>query len=140
MTSNVNFPARQRLSYPAEPGSGASNVGTAADPGTAFEVRYVHNVTPWLLLQGASTMYNGFLWNFESNEFVILDGPAYRTWFAVESRLSDRLLAQLKVTRDHKLPRYADIREFGGPFGGSPDASYVAGDDLLVRLQMDYSF
>jgi DNA uptake protein ComE-like DNA-binding protein len=140
VTTNVNFPARQRLSYPAEPGSGASNVGTAADPGHAFEVRYEHNLTPWLLVQGAACMYDGFLWNFEGNEFVMVNGPATRTWLGIESRLSDRLLAQLKVTRDHKLPRYVDLRQYGGPVGGDPDASFVPHDDLLVRLQMDYSF
>lgn len=139
MTANVNFPARQRLSYPAGSGDGASNVGSAGDPAYAFELRYEHNVTPWLLLQGATSMYDGFLWNFEGNEFVLLNGPAYRNWFAVESRLSDRWLAQLKVTRDRNLPRYVDIRSYGGPTGGDPDG-YVTGNDLLVRLQMDYSF
>jgi DNA uptake protein ComE-like DNA-binding protein len=140
VTTNVNFPARQRLSYPAEPGSGASAVGTAADPGHAFEIRYEHNLTPWLMIQAAASMYDGFFWNFEGNEFVMLDGPAYRHWLGIESRLSDRLLAQLKVTRDHALPRYVDIRQYGNPSGGDPDASYVPGDDLLIRLQMDYSF
>ncbi len=140
MTTNVNFPARQRLSYPAEPGAGASAVGTAADPGHAFEVRYEHNLTPWLMIQAAASMYDGFFWNFEGNEFVMLDGPAYRSWLGIESRLSDRLLAQLKVTRDRNLPRYVDFRSYGDPLGSNPDASYVTADDLLVRLQMDYSF
>jgi DNA uptake protein ComE-like DNA-binding protein len=140
VTTNVNFPARQRLSYPPDPGSGASAVGTAADPGHAFEIRYEHNVTPWLMIQAAASMYDGFFWNFEGNEFVMLNGPAYRQWLGIESRLSDRLLAQLKVTRDHNLPRYVDVRLYGGVSGGNPDASYVPGDDLLVRLQMDYSF
>ncbi len=85
-------------------------------------------------------MYDGFFWNFEGNEFVLLDGPAYRTWFAIESRLSERLLAQFKVTRDRDMPTYMDFRTFGNPVGGDPDASRVTSDDLLVRLQMDYSF
>ena len=103
----------------------------------------------------ASSVYDGFLWNFEGNEFVLLDGNGFRNWFKVESRVSERLLFQLKVTRDHNLPNtYPDIRRFGveqfeilNPDGTTslipapePDASLVPKDDTLVRLQLDYTF
>ena len=140
MTSNVMFPPRARLGGTAEPGAGDPSVGGNGAPGNAFEVRYEHNLTPGLKVQLASAVYNGFFWNFEGNEFVLLDGNGFRNWFKVESRVSERLLFQLKVTRDHNLPRAVDIRLFGDPSGNDPDAQYVKKDQTTVRLQMDYTF
>jgi hypothetical protein len=146
MSSSVQFPARQRLSYPPDPGDPdqfdpSSGLGLAADQSTAFEVKYEHNVTPWIRLLGAATVYDGFFWNFEGNEFVLLDDTAFRTWFKVESRLSERLLMQLKVTREHNLPRtYVDVRRFGDPFGAEPDGNWVPRSQTFFRLQLDYSF
>ena len=87
-------------------------------------------------------MYDGFFWNFEGNEFVLLDGNGFRNWFKVESRVSERLLFQLKVTRDHNMPKtYLDVRDFGDTAPpNDPDATYVPRDDTFVRLQMDYTF
>jgi DNA uptake protein ComE-like DNA-binding protein len=140
MTSNVMFPPRARLGGTAVPGAGDPSVGTAGSPGTAFEVRYEHNLAEGLRISFASSVYDGFLWNFEGNEFVLLDGQAFRNWVQVESRVSDRLLCQLKVTRDHNLPKEIDVREFGDPYGNDPDATRVPGNDTIVRLQMDYTF
>jgi len=143
MTSNVMFPPRQRWPFAGtpEPSSNGSAVGTNGAPGHAFEVRYEHNLTPGIQLSFASSMYDGFFWNFEGNEFVLLDGTGFRNWFKVESRVSQRLLFQLKVTRDHNLPKtYVDIRDFGDSLGNTPDATYVPKDDTLIRLQMDYTF
>ena len=141
MTSNVMFPPRPRLSGTAESGAGNPSVGTAGMPAHAFEVRYEHNVTPGLKLTLGSSVYDGFMWNFEGNEFVLLDGNGFRNWFKVESRVSQRLLFQLKVTRDHNLPKtYVDVRQYGDPSGNEPDATYVPKDDTIVRLQMDYTF
>ena len=71
----------------------------------------------------------------------MLDGTGFRNWFKVESRVSQRLLFQLKVTRDHNLPKtYVDIRNFGANVPPNPDATYVPKDDTLIRLQMDYTF
>jgi len=140
MTSNVMFPPRARLGGTAVPGAGNPSVGSAGSPGTAFEVRYEHNLADGLRVSFASSVYDGFLWNFEGNEFVLLDGQAFRNWVQVESRVSDRLLCQLKVTRDHNLPKEIDVREFGDPYGNDPDAVRVPGNDTIVRLQMDYTF
>ncbi len=140
MTSNVMFPARARLGGTA-PGIGSPSVGTAGSPAHAFEARYEHNLTKGIKFTFASSVYDGFLWNFEGNEFVLLDGNGFRNWFKVESRVSERLLFQLKVTRDHNLPKtYVDVRQYGDLTGLNPDANYVPQDDTIIRLQMDYTF
>ena len=147
MTSNVMFPARQRLSGTAEPsdpdvfGSGTPGVGTNGSPSKAFEVRYEHQFTPGLKFTLASSVYDGFFWNFEGNEFVLLTDNGFRNWFKVESRVSERLLFQLKVTRDHQMPNsYIDVRHFGAEELPTPDATYAPTDQTFVRLQMDYTF
>ena len=144
--SNVNYPARQRLAYPADPTDPAgdslfSAVGGRASPAHAFEARYEHNVTPWLKLSYATSIYDGFFWNFEGNEFVLLDNTGFRNWFKVESRISERMLFQLKVTKDHGLPgTYVDVRQYGEETAPTPDATYIPRDDTYVRMQIDYSF
>jgi len=87
-------------------------------------------------------MYDGFFWNFEGNEFVLLTGRGFRNWLKIQSRISERLLMQLKVTRDHNLPvTYLDVRDYDNEtFGNEPDANYVPKDDTLIRLQIDYTF
>lgn len=140
MTSNVNYPARQRLAYPAESQGGGSAVGGAASPAYAFEAKYEHNLTPWIKLSYASSIYDGFFWNFEGNEFVLLDDNGFRNWFKVESRISERMLFQLKVTKDHKMPRTnTENRQYGVPQDPYP-VNYAPADDLYVRMQIDYSF
>jgi DNA uptake protein ComE-like DNA-binding protein len=141
MTSNVHFPARQRLSGTAEPSPLDPGVGTNGSPSRAFEVKYEHQFTPGLKITLASSIYDGFFWNFEGNEFVLLTDNGFRNWFKVESRVSERLLFQLKVTRDHQIPNtYIDIRDFGDVSPPTPDADYAPADQMFVRLQMDYTF
>jgi len=141
MTSNVMFPARPRLSGTAEPSSLDPGVGMNGSPSKAFEVRYEHQFTPGLKFTLASSVYDGFFWNFEGNEFVLLTDNGFRNWFKVQSRVSQRLLFQLKVTRDHGIPNtYIDVRRFGEAVPPTPDASYAPKDQTFVRLQMDYTF
>lgn len=140
MNANVMFPARPRLGGTPGAGVGDPSVGTAGMPSYAFEARYEHNLAPGLSFTLASMVYDGFVWNFEGNEFVLMDGKSFRNWLHIESRVSDRLLCQLKVTSDHNLPYEVDVRNFGDPFGESPDASRVPNNTTTVRLQMDYTF
>lgn len=140
MTSNVMFPPRPRLGGTADPGATDPGVGSAGQRAHGFEVRYEHNLSPGLQVAMASSVYDGFLWNFEGNEFVLLDGKGFRNWLQIESRISDRLLCQLKVTRDHNLPVDIDVREFGDVYGADPDATHVTNEQTTVRLQMDYTF
>ncbi len=132
---------RPRLSYPADPGTGESAVGTAGIPAHAFQALYEHNLTPHIRLLFSSEIYDGFLWNFEGNEFVTVDGRGFRNWFQFESRVSDRLLYQLKITRDHNLPHtWVDIRSYGDSIGLEPEGAYASRDITSVRMQLDYTF
>lgn len=141
MTSNVQFPPRPRLSYPPDAGAIYSGVGTAGIPAHAFQALYEHNLTPRARLLLSSEVYDGFLWNFEGNEFVVIDGRGFRNWVQLESRVSNRLLWQVKVTRDHNLPRtWIDIRRFGAPYGTEPEATYTPRDWTIFRMQLDYTF
>ena len=104
-------------------------------------MKYEHNLTDRIRLTLGSVMYDGFFWNFEGNEFVLLTDNGFRNWLKVESRVSERLLFQLKVTRDHKIPNtYIDVRDFGDVSPPTPDADYAPTDQMFVRLQMDYTF
>jgi DNA uptake protein ComE-like DNA-binding protein len=147
MTSNVFFPPRARLSYPPEsspPGTSEtvhSGLGTAAIPAHAFQALYEHNLTSWIRLLLSTEIYDGFLWNFEGNEFILLDGKGFRNWFKVESRVSEHLMFQLKVTRGHSLPgTYLDIRNYDEALGFDPEGRYQPVDWTTYRLQMDYTF
>ena len=143
MTSNVFFPPRERLNYPpeAEPLDDLSGVGTAAIPAHAFQVAYEHHLSQWIRLLVSAQMYDGFLWNFEGNEFILLDGTGFRNWLKLESRVSEHLFFQLKVTRDHNLPRtYVDVRRYGDPTGFDPEGRYVPKDWTTFRFQLDYTF
>lgn len=146
-TSNVMFPPRPRLSYtpyPGDPdawGDSSSAVGTAGIPSHAFQVLYEHNLTDGIKLMASSQLYNGFLWNFEGNEFVMVDGKGFRNWLKVISRVSPRMLMQVKVTRDHNMPStYIDARQFGDEYGDSPESTYAPRDFTTFRVQMDYTF
>ena len=114
----------------------------AAIPPHAFEERSEPNLTKGITIYLARLMYDGFLWNFEGNEFVLLNGRGFRNWLKIESRISERLLMQLKVTRDHNLPvTYLDVRNYGNvDVPPEPDADYVPRDDTFIRLQIDYTF
>ncbi len=147
MSSNVHFPPRPRLSGTPDAGDepyvndGIPGVGTAAIPAHAFQAMYEHHFAPTLKLTVSSEMYDGFLWNFEGNEFVVVDGRGFRNWAKIESRVSPRLLFQLKVTRDHNIPRtYLDVRSYQDAYGQEIESSYAPQDLTAFRLQMDYTF
>ncbi|MBT4292701.1 hypothetical protein HOD41_08415 [bacterium] len=146
-TSNVMFPPRPRLSYTPYPGNpdvwgdSSSAVGTAGIPSHAFQVLYEHNLTDGIKFMASSQLYNGFLWNFEGNEFVMVDGKGFRNWLKIISRVSPRMLMQVKVTRDHNMPStYIDARNFGDEYGDSPESTYAPRDFTTFRVQMDYTF
>jgi DNA uptake protein ComE-like DNA-binding protein len=140
-TSNVRFAARGRLSGPA--GGGDVQDDTTAvrgSPARAVQGVLTHNFSPWLALTLSSEIYDGFLYNYEDNEFVVVDGKGFRSWVLLASRLSDRLSWRFKWTTDHSLSRtYVDIRNYGSLLSPTPDAVDARGDRSAFRLQLDCS-
>jgi len=140
-TSNVRFAARGRLSGPA--GGGDTQDDTTAVrgiPGHALQAVLNHDFGPGLSITFSSELYDGFLYNYEDNEFVVVDGTGVRTWFLLRSRLSDRLSWRLKWTTDHARTRtYVDIRSYGSLLAPTPDTVDAAGDRSAFRLQLDYA-
>jgi hypothetical protein len=140
-TSNVMFAARGRLSGPASGGDvQADTTAQRGIPGRALQGTFTHNFNPFTSITVSAQLYDGFLWNYEDNEFVVVDGKGFRNWFMVRSRLSDNLSWRLKWTTDHSLARtYVDIRRYGGLVDPTPDAANARGDFSSYRLQLDYS-
>jgi hypothetical protein len=143
-TSNVQFAVRGRLSGPADGGNVSPNndlTGQAGSPAQAVQGVLTHNFSPYLTMMLSAEIYDGFLYNFEDNEFVVVDGSGYRNWVLLRSRLSDRLSWRLKWTWDHQSPRsFVDIRNFGDPAFDRPDGDNVKVDTSAYRFQLDYSF
>jgi DNA uptake protein ComE-like DNA-binding protein len=140
-TSNVKFAARGRLSGPASGGDTQGDTTAArGDPGHAVQAALTHRFTPDLSVTLSAEVYDGFLYNYEDNEFVVVDGTALRTWFQVGSRLSPQMSWRFKWTRDHQRPRtYVDIRDFGSLLPPTPDGVNARGDRTAFRLQLDVS-
>ncbi len=141
-TSNVTFADRPRLSGPADGGNTSSNeVGSRGIPATALQAAFTHNFNDFLTATVSTEIYDGFLYNYEDNEFIVLDGNGFRNWVMLRSRLSENLSWRLKWTSDHQLPRtYVDIRNFGDLVAPTPDATDAQGDQTSYRFQLDYSF
>ena len=143
-TSSVEFAPRPRLNAPADGGDTSMNEFPVRGlPAKALQGMFTHNFNEFLTVTLSTEVYDGFLYNFEDNEFVVVDGNGFRNWVLVRSRLSDRLSWRLKWTTDHQLARtYVDVRNFGqNPAGEpSPDATNGRDDYTSYRFQLDYSF
>ncbi len=141
-TSNVRFASRPRLSGPPEGGDTGSNLtGSAGIPAKAIQASLTHNFSDYLTATVSTEVYDGFLYNFEDNEFVVVDGNGFRNWIMVRSRLSPSLSWRFKWTTDHQIPRtYVDIRNFGNPYNAVPDGKNARDDVSAYRFQLDYTF
>jgi DNA uptake protein ComE-like DNA-binding protein len=140
-TSNVRFAARGRLSGPASGGDTQDDTTAVRGvPGRALQGLLTHNFNSYLSATLSTEIYDGFLYNYEDNEFVVVDGKGFRSWFLLRSRLSDRLSWRFKWTTDHGLARtYVDIRNFGNLVTPTPDAVDARDTRNAFRLQLDYS-
>ncbi|HEV2105597.1 MAG TPA: hypothetical protein VGU27_07675, partial [Candidatus Eisenbacteria bacterium] len=101
-TTNVTFAARGRLSGPAAGGDVQSDTtAQRGSPARAFQAQFSHQFTTDLAVTLSSEVYDGFLYNYEDNEFVVVDGRGFRNWVMLRSRLSPNLSWRLKWTTDH---------------------------------------
>lgn len=138
-TTNVVFGPRPRLSGAAE--GGVTELGTRAIPAQAFQAKFTHNFTPGLSTTFSSEVYDGFLYNFEDNEFIAVDGRGFRNWALVRSRLSNELSWRLKYTVDHQLPvTHIDVRLFQELAGKNPEGRNAKDTANSFRFQLDYTF
>jgi DNA uptake protein ComE-like DNA-binding protein len=135
-STSTQFAPRPRLSELPE--GGVSPQPQAGSPGQAIQAQLRHNVNPNLMLMFSTLMYDGFLWNFEDNEFVLLDGRGFRNWALVRSRISEHLLLRFKVTNDRQVGRSSIL--YGREIPNQPPGNDVRLQDTAFRLQLDYTF
>jgi hypothetical protein len=140
--ANTEFVPRPRLSGRVEPEPDVfTPVGQAASPGQAIQGFLTHNVNDRLAFTVSSEIYDGFLWNYEDNEFMVIDDVGFRNWFLVRSRLSDALIFRFKLTHDRNLTRHnIDVRSFEAPIGAEFEGADTRSAQTAFRLQLDYAF
>ncbi|NNF08474.1 MAG: helix-hairpin-helix domain-containing protein [Candidatus Eisenbacteria bacterium] len=141
-TSNVTFATRPRLNAPADGGNTSDNqFPVRGIPAKAIQGSFTHNFNDFLTMTFSTQLYDGFLYNFEDNEFVVVDGNGFRNWILIRSRVSENLGWRLKWTSDHQKSRtFIDVRNFGDVENPSPDATDARFDQTSYRFQLDYSF
>lgn len=141
----TRFTPRPRLVGETDPSGQSPLDGQTLSPSEAVGVELTHYFSPRLKVRGAWLMYDGFLWNFEDNEFVVLDDQAARWWFSVSNRLSDALSVRFKLTGESSHPKtwvqarknneYPDMIE-----GREYTADNGSNHGLSFRIQLDYVF
>lgn len=142
-TSTVIFGPRPRLSGSAsgttpEP---STHLGTRSIPAQGFQAAFTHNWTPGFTTTISSEIYDGFIYNFEDNEFIAVDSRGFRNWFLVRSRLSGDLSWRLKYTVDDRLPvTWIDVRNFSNVVAPTPDGTNGKHTENSFRFQLDYTF
>ncbi len=137
----TRWPPRPRLVDNVEPDGGHPSTGNLTSNNEALGASLTHNFNDRLKLRGFFGIYNGFFWNFEDSEFTVMDGHAFRYWFSISDRVSDRLAIRFKYTVDHDIPEsYIDARYFNEPSGSDPEGSNVRNDTRSYRLQVDFSW
>ena len=141
-TGNVTFAERGRLSGPAGGGDVQSDTtAQRGSPSRALQAAFTHQFNDDLAITFSSEIYDGFLYNYEDNEFIVVDGQGVRHWVMLRSRLSSQLSWRLKWTDDHARARtYTDIRNFGALVAPTPDGIDVRNDRQSYRFQIDLSF
>ena len=143
-TGSTQFVPRPRLSGSVEPDPPGFNVADnplaqAASPNRAIQGQIFHNVNERIQIGLSSVMFSGFLWNFEDNEFIVVDGTGIRTWALLRSRMSDNLILRFKFTVDDRRVRNnVEIRQFNE--SRDVEGKNIRNTFTAFRLQLDYNF
>jgi DNA uptake protein ComE-like DNA-binding protein len=141
----TRFAIRPRLLDEALPTGQHPVEGQAISPSEAIGLQLTHYFSPRLKLRTSWYFYDGFFWNFEDTDFVVLDGKAMRWWFSISNRVSDHLSLRFKLTGENSYPKTfvqaRDSNEYPAPqpgvnFGGDN----VQTTKLSFRVQVDYFF
>jgi len=121
-TSKTEFAPRFRL-------------GSAGAPSQAIQALLTHNVNPGLQVEISTQMYDGFLYNYEDNEFIVVDDIGFRNYFLVRSRISDAFMMRFKLTHDRLFNRTNIQITSTAPYESDTRASRTA-----FRVQLDYMY
>jgi DNA uptake protein ComE-like DNA-binding protein len=139
-TTKTEFAPRPRLAGTPELGEG-NTLGQSGSPSQALQAALTHNINDRLAFVVSTQLYDGFLYNFEDNEFTVLDDTGFRNWFLVRSRVSDSILLRAKFTHDRPLSRRnVDLREFNNEFGYLFEGDDTRAQRSSFRVQLDYTF
>jgi DNA uptake protein ComE-like DNA-binding protein len=150
--SSTIWPPRPRLSDDPEPTGESPIMGNVTIPSEAIGVTITHNVADELEVRLGGLVYDGFLWNYEDSEFLVLDNRRnFRLWTAITSRPAPHLQVYLKYAIDRGYPdTYVDARLYNENDDGDPDVTQPWESDTdawrvrqwthSLRLQMDVSW
>jgi DNA uptake protein ComE-like DNA-binding protein len=141
----THFATRPRLVDEVLPTGEHTVDGQAVSPTEAIGLQLTHNFSERLKLRGAWFIYDGFFWNFEETDFVVLDGKATRWWFSISDRVSDHLALRMKLTGEDSYPQtFVQARknnEYPDPVPGvNFNGDDVQTTKLSFRVQVDYFF
>ena len=103
-----------------------------------------HNFNNNLKISGFIAYYEGFFWNFEDTQFIVLDSQrgALRTWWSLFARLNHYFSFRIKYTLDHHKPMtnisFNDVRN---PVAGQANsADIMRKNNSYFYLEFDYNF
>ncbi len=103
-----------------------------------------HNFNRNLKLSGMLAYYQGFFWNFEDTQFVVLESQrgALRTWWSLYARLNNNFSARLKFTLDQQKPltniAFNDVRD---PVAGrANETDILRKTNSYFYLEFNYNF
>ncbi len=110
----------------------------------AIGVGFIHNFNNNFKISAFVAYYQGFFWNWEDTQFIVLDSQrgALRTWWSMYARLNHHFALRLKYTLDHHKPMtnigFNDVRD--------PEPGRAYGTDNLRSnnhfffVEFDYNF
>ena len=149
----TRWPSRGRLAGTADggpvyrdpdPNENVPLQGSATEPSTALRATISHRVNERLKLRLGATAFDGFFWDFEDTEFLVVDGEGTRVWFSIWDRLSDHISLYLKGAWQRNNPTtWRDARRYNGEFefNSQPnDAPLEISESTQFRLQLDYTW
>lgn len=141
----TRFTPRPRLVGEPDPTGQSPIDAQTASPQEAVGLELTHNFSHSLKLKTAWLMYDGFLWNFEDTEFVVVDGKSTRWWVSLTNRFSSALTARLKITGDSPVTKTFVQARDGNSYPDPIPGREFAGDNIVkrawsFRVQLDYLF
>ena len=115
--------------------------------GDALIATYIHNFNKNLKLSGMLAYYQGFLWNFEDTQFVVMDSRrgAIRYWLSMYARLDHHLSLRMKYTAEYQKPvSNVNFSPSAATQESNPDKRYNAlwihNSGNMFFVELNYNF